>query len=225
MDGGAEGQLGVVPRMAKQLFNSLTRASILGWSYTITASFMEIYDEKLFDLLNTEQEDIQIQEPNAESETEMFVFNMTHTKVNDEAQLNNLIRIARSNRAAAAITDNERSSRSHAVTRLEIQGKHATRPEVLDGFINIVELAGSETEGDQSLSEMRDAILELAQKKAFVSHSKLARILMPSLGGNSKMLMFVNLSPFKENFNESVKSLRFAAEVNSYKMAKPKRNK
>lgn len=152
--------------------------------------------------------------------------------------LSELMATARSNRATASTIGNERSSRSHAVTRLEIVGTHPSRREKLVGFINLVDLAGSESPKtsqrmeetksiNNSLSELSNVISALVQKNGHVPYrnSKLTYLLKPCLEGNSKTLMFVNVSPFQENFIESVKSLRFAAQVNSCKVAKAKRNR
>lgn len=235
---GAEGMLGIIPRTVKLLFESINAASIMGWTYTITASFLEIYNEVLYDLLSNENKDIEIRMANAKSKTEIYVSNICLETVTSEAQLYELMRVANINRATAATAGNERSSRSHAVTRLEIVGKHATRPELLVGSINLVDLAGSESPKtsqrmdetkniNRSLSELSNVILALVQKNEHVPYrnSKLTHLLMPSLGGNSKTLMFVNVSPFQEHFGESVKSLRFASQVNACKMAKARRNK
>lgn len=175
---------------------------------------------------------------NAKNKTEIYVSNIELREVTSAAKLYDLMRIASSNRATAATAGNERSSRSHAVTRLEIVGRHASRPESLVGFINLVDLAGSESPKtstrmdetksiNRSLSELSNVILALVQKNEHIPYrnSKLTHLLMPSLGGNSKTLMFVNVSPFQENFLESVKSLRFAAQVNACKLAKAKRNR
>lgn len=235
---GIEGNQGIIPRTVKLLFDSVRTASILGWDYTITASFLEIYNEVLYDLLSNEDKDIEIRMANAKNKTEIYVSNITQKQVTSASTLYELMRIASSNRATAATAGNDRSSRSHAVTRLEIVGRHESRPESLVGFINLVDLAGSESPKtsqrmdetksiNRSLSELSNVILALVQKNEHVPYrnSKLTHLLMPSLGGNSKTLMFVNVSPFQENFVESVKSLRFAAQVNSCKLAKAKRNR
>lgn len=235
---GIEGNIGIIPRTVKLLFDSVSSAGNLGWNYTITASFLEIYNEVLYDLLSNEDKEIEIRMANAKSKTEIYVSNIEQKEVTDACTLYGLMRIASSNRATAATIGNDRSSRSHAVTRLEIVGRHASRPESLVGFINLVDLAGSESPKtslrmeetksiNRSLSELSNVILALVQKNEHVPYrnSKLTHLLMPSLGGNSKTLMFVNVSPFQENFTESVKSLRFAAQVNACKMAKARRNR
>lgn len=106
------------------------------------------------------------------------------------------------------------------------------------GTINLIDLAGSESPKtsirmdetkkiNRSLSELTNVIMALVKQQDHVPYrnSKLTHLLMPSLGGNSKTLMFVNVSPFMDCFGESVKSLRFAASVNSCKLAKAKKNK
>jgi kinesin family protein C1 len=237
MDGHDE-KLGIIPRTVKLLFDSTKNAEILGWKYTIKASFLEIYNEVLYDLLSNDNKDIEIRMANAKNKTEIYVSNLTEIEVTTSARLHELMAIARSNRATASTAGNERSSRSHAVTRLEITGQHASKPEVLVGMINLVDLAGSESPKtstrmdetkniNRSLSELSNVILALVQRNEHVPYrnSKLTHLLMPSLGGNSKTLMFVNVAPFQDCFVESVKSLRFAAQVNSCKLAKAKRNR
>lgn len=235
---GHDSKLGIIPRTVKLLFDAAKNAEVLGWHYKITASFLEIYNEVLYDLLSNETKDIEIRMANAKSKTEIYVSNLTEVEVTTAARLHELMSIARSNRATAATTGNERSSRSHAVTRLEITGRHESKPENLIGMINLVDLAGSESPKtstrmdetkniNRSLSELSNVILALVQKNEHIPYrnSKLTHLLMPSLGGNSKTLMFVNVSPFQDCFVESVKSLRFAAQVNSCKLAKAKRNR
>lgn len=80
---------------------------------------------------------------------------------------------------------------------------------------------------NKSLSELTNVIMALQQRNEHVPYrnSKLTHLLMPGLGGNSKTLMFINVAPLQDCFVESVKSLRFAASVNSCKLAKAKKNK
>lgn len=237
MDGAFE-QPGIIPRTTQLLFNSIKDAKILGWNYQIKASFLEIYNEVLYDLLCPESSNIEIRMANATSKTEIYVSNLMEEMVETEGRLHELMTIARKNRATSATAGNERSSRSHAVTRIHLRGTHSSSEEIILGQINLVDLAGSESPKtsnnmdetkniNRSLSELSNVILALVQRNEHVPYrnSKLTHLLMPSLGGNSKTLMFVNVAPFQECYVETVKSLRFAATVNSCKMQKAKRNK
>lgn len=127
-----------------------------------------------------------------------------------------------------------RSSRSHSVTRIRLIGTHTRRGETSIGNLNLVDLAGSErlqmdeversrtTETkniNKSLANLSNVILALLKKQEHIPYrnSKLTYLLMPSLGGNSKTLMFVNVSPLDENYSETLNSLRFASNVNNCK--------
>jgi len=237
MDGVSD-NVGVIPRTVDLLFDSIKNYRHLGWEYEIRATFLEIYNEVLYDLLSNEQKDMEIRMAKNSIKNDIYVSNITEETVRDPNHLRELMQTAKMNRATASTAGNERSSRSHAVTKLELIGHHAEKQETSVGSINLVDLAGSESPKtstrmtetkniNRSLSELTNVILALLQKQDHIPYrnSKLTHLLMPSLGGNSKTLMFINVSPFQDCFQESVKSLRFAASVNSCKMAKAKRNR
>jgi kinesin family member C1 len=235
---GIDGAEGVIPRTVHLIFNAIEDYKRMGWTYECSASFLEIYNEVLYDLLSNENKEMEIRMANAKNKTEIYVSNLTEERVETTDYLLELIEIARLNRATAATVSNERSSRSHAVTRIQLVGHHKEKNETSIGTINLVDLAGSESPKtsvrmdetkniNRSLSELSNVILALVQRQDHIPYrnSKLTHLLMPSLGGNSKTLMFVNVAPFQDCFVESVKSLRFASSVNSCKTQKAKRNK
>ncbi|XP_053696251.1 protein claret segregational [Sabethes cyaneus] len=239
MDGISD-NIGVIPRTVDLIFNSIEDYKRLGWEYEIRVNFLEIYNEILYDLLDSSgtTKDLEIRMANAKNKTEVYVSNVIEEVVRSKNQLRQLMAIAKSNRATAATAGNERSSRSHAVTKLQLIGTHQEKTELSMGTINLVDLAGSESPKtstrmdetkniNRSLSELSNVILALVQKNEHIPYrnSKLTHLLMPSLGGNSKTLMFVNVSPFQDCFNETVKSLRFASQVNACKLQKVRKNK
>lgn len=235
---GVPDNVGVIPRTVDLLFDSIKNYRNLGWEYVIKATFLEIYNEVLYDLLSDEQKEMEIRMAKNSSKNDIYVSNITVETVTDPNHLRQLMETAKMNRSTASTVGNERSSRSHAVTKLELIGQHAEKQEMSVGSINLVDLAGSESPKtsvrmtetkniNRSLSELTNVILALLQKQDHIPYrnSKLTHLLMPALGGNSKTLMFINVSPFQDCFQESVKSLRFAASVNSCKVAKAKRNR
>lgn len=156
-------------------------------------------------------------------------------QLDSPSKVKTMLKRANQNRATGATNLNERSSRSHSVFTLQLTGENKKTGERSSGILNLIDLAGSErlslsgSVGDRlketqainkSLSSLGDVIHALVNKKEG-SHipyrnSKLTWLLRNSLGGNCKTLMFVNISPLAEHFNETLCSLRFATKVYIY---------
>ncbi|XP_038047913.1 carboxy-terminal kinesin 2-like isoform X2 [Patiria miniata] len=221
---------GMIPRAVRQIFQTAGQLREKGWEYTMEASFLEIYNETVRDLLGAGDKKCEIKMADAKG-TDVEVTNSTTVTVTSEGQVQSLLGRATHNRAVAATNCNERSSRSHSVFRLKLNGSNALTGESSQGTLNLVDLAGSErlsqsgSTGDRlretkninrSLSNLGNVIMALANKEHHIPYrnSKLTHLLQNSLGGNSKTLMFVNVSPREENFQESICSLRFATKVN-----------
>ncbi|KNE54216.1 hypothetical protein AMAG_00207 [Allomyces macrogynus ATCC 38327] len=236
----ADDHRGMIPRAVDQIFASAAALKEQGWTYTFKAQYIEIYNETLRDLL-------------ADTATPTAKYTILHAQgrttvpeakvvdVTSPAQIHAMLVRAARNRAVAATNMNERSSRSHSVFALVIDGVNETTGESGRGTINLVDLAGSErlnqsgAVGDRlketqainkSLSALGDVMVALANRDAHVPYrnSKLTYLLQQSLGGNSKTLMFVNVSPLEKSFNETVNSLRFATKVNACQIGTARKN-
>jgi len=225
-------QCGVIPRTIRQIFEMKKQLVEKSWKYKLHASFLEIYNEEIKDLLQNDSTlKHEIKMSNAKG-TDIHVTNLREEEVLTEDQIETIIKKARKNRAWAKTLANERSSRSHSVFMLRIEGFNSATSESCCGTLNLVDLAGSErvkdsgSEGlrlteaqniNKSLSNLGNVIMALAQKNSHVPYrnSKLTHLLQNCLGGNSKTLMFVNISPKEEHINETLNSLRFATKVNN----------
>ena len=73
--------------------------------------------------------------------------------VTNGENINTLLRRAKKNRVVAATNCNERSSRSHSVFILKIQGINEKTGENCIGTLNLVDLAGSERHGKTGKSK------------------------------------------------------------------------
>lgn len=227
---------GMIPRALEQVFRTSQDLKDKGWQYTMEASFLEIYNETIKDLLgsgdaNVKHEIKLVNPNNTGSACEVMVTNVKTVNVTSETQVYYLLEKATQNRAVAATQCNERSSRSHSVFRLKLVGENQMTGEKCQGTLNLIDLAGSErlsqscSTGERlretksinkSLSNLGNVIMALANKEQHIPYrnSKLTFLLQNSLGGNSKSLMFVNISPKEESLQESLCSLRFATKVN-----------
>ncbi|XP_013180751.1 PREDICTED: protein claret segregational-like [Papilio xuthus] len=229
---------GIIPRSIDMIFSCMEDLKRMGWELTVKANFLEIYNEVIYDLLdsNKEQDSHDIKMVNSKG-TDVYVSNLKEEEVASAHDFIRLLMFAQRNRQTAATLNNERSSRSHSVAQIKIAAINETRKEKFTSNLNLVDLAGSESGKttqrmdetkhiNRSLSELSKVILSLQTHQSHIPYrnSKLTHLLMPSLGGNSKTLMLVNINQFDECFGETLNSLRFATKVNSCRTTKAKKN-
>ena len=234
MEGGQDTdqeQAGMIARTVRQIFETQERLEERGWKYRCQASYLEIYNEEIKDLLAMEK-DLKYEIKSCDGKgSDLLVSNLRIEEVTTESQVASLRRRAAKVRAQARTLCNAHSSRSHAVFVLRLDGNNEVSGEKCCGTLSMVDLAGSErvkesgSEGirlteaqaiNKSLSNLGNVIMALNQKSSHVPYrnSKLTHLLQNCLGGNSKTLMFVNISPREECFGETLNSLRFATAVN-----------
>ncbi|KAB5545636.1 P-loop containing nucleoside triphosphate hydrolase protein [Coniochaeta sp. 2T2.1] len=226
---------GMIPRATHMIYETITKLEEKSWRYTMEGSFVEVYNEELRDLLTPAKEvdakkKIEIRHDEARKQT--TVTNVKTVTLDTADKVEVMLKQAQNNRSVAATKANERSSRSHSVFILKLVGENAATGERCEGTLNLVDLAGSErlnhsgAEGERmketqninkSLACLGDVIEALGKGSAHVPYrnSKLTHLLQYSLGGNSKTLMFVMVSPLEAHLKETLTSLRFATKVHN----------
>eukprot|EP01083_Nonionella_stella_P205016 746977_1 len=234
---------GIIPRVCEDLF-AFARASEL--DYTVEVSYLEIYAEKITDLLapagSVGSSGLRVRE---HPKTGPYVEDLSLLAVRSYAEIKQIMEDGNKVRRVAATQMNDVSSRSHAVftvifkqTRTDPVSKARIKT---TSRIELVDLAGSERAdtagvcGDRlremssintSLTILGRVISTLAESQAEESDmyipyrdSKLTWLLKESLGGNSKTIMIACVSPSALNFEETLSTLRYASRAKQIRTA------
>eukprot|EP01061_Rhynchopus_euleeides_P016669 TRINITY_DN27994_c0_g1_i2.p2 TRINITY_DN27994_c0_g1~~TRINITY_DN27994_c0_g1_i2.p2 ORF type:complete len:570 (+),score=251.25 TRINITY_DN27994_c0_g1_i2:103-1710(+) len=242
---GAQGDEGLIPRAVNLLFERSKDMRERGWTMTLKARYVEIYNDKLRDLLGSgeKEEKIDIHHSRHGTEDDTHLTNCTVVDVVDCDAVHRVLNQAKSRRTTAATRMNERSSRSHSVFTLKIYGQNTGTGQRMLSEINLIDLAGSERVKDSgvtgdalreaehintSLTHLGNVIQQLhsigrplgkGDNKGKMNHifrnSTLTWLLKTCLGGDCKTLMLVNISPVLASLQETTNSLRFATKVNN----------
>lgn len=244
---------GLIPRSLRKIFEVSEGMRDKGWEWTLQASFMEVYNEQLRDLL---RDGPSATAPPAggsagaalvhvikhDDAWGTVVTNMSRVSVESMEQIGTLMSRAARQRAVGATDMNAVSSRSHSIFALYLRGVNRDLNSELHGALHLVDLAGSErldksgATGDRlketqninrSLSSLADVFLAKAEARAHVPfrNSKLTHLMEPCLSGQGKTLMVLNIGPEQDNAHETLCSLRFAAQVSQCDTGgRPKRN-
>ncbi|XP_053099887.1 kinesin-like protein KIF13A isoform X5 [Hemicordylus capensis] len=229
-------QLGLIPRLCCALFQRITSEENDSHTFKVEVSYMEIYNEKVRDLLDPKgsRQSLKVREHKVLGP---YVDGLSQLAVTSFEDIESLMSEGNKSRTVAATNMNEESSRSHAVFNIIIT---QTLYDLQSGNsgekvskVSLVDLAGSERvsktgaagerlkEGsniNKSLSTLGLVISSLADQAAgkgknkFVPYrdSVLTWLLKDNLGGNSQTAMIATISPAADNYEETLSTLRYA---------------
>ncbi|KAL5059304.1 hypothetical protein RYX36_030908 [Vicia faba] len=203
--------------------------------YDIYVQMVEIYNEQFVSLTNLK---LEIRSCNDDG---LSLPDARLLSVKSTTDVMTLMKFGEVNRAVSSTAINNRSSRSHSVLTVHINGKDITGNSIRS-CLHLIDLAGSErvdkseVTGDRlkeaqyinkSLSCLGDVITALAQKNSHIPYrnSKLTLLLQDSLGGHAKTLMFAHMSPETDSFGETVSTLKFAQRVSTVELGAARVNK
>ena len=230
---------GIIQRTIQDIFNYIEMTSNENTKFIIRASFLQIYNENISDLLKPDKKNLQIREDKKKG---IYVDLLSEWAVRTPVDLYALLKKGGNLRATSSTYMNDVSSRSHAVfvitvEQMTIELNQGNKTQIKVGKLNLVDLAGSEriritgTTGQQleeskkinkSLSCLGNVINALTDKKNKNNYipyrdSKLTRLLQDSLGGNCKTTMIAMISPSQDAFSESLSTLYFAQRAKKIK--------
>ncbi|XP_057410643.1 kinesin-like protein KIF9 isoform X3 [Balaenoptera acutorostrata] len=224
---------GILPRALQQVFKMIEECPTQ--AITVRVSYLEIYNESLFDLLST----LPYAEPSVtpmtivESPQGVFIKGLSVHLTSQEEDAFSLLFEGETNRIIASHTMNKNSSRSHCIFTIYVEAHSRTLSDekYITSKINLVDLAGSERLGksgsegrvlkeatyiNKSLSFLEQAIIALGdQKRDHIPfrQCKLTHALKDSLGGNCNMVLVTNIYGEAAQLEETLSSLRFASRM------------
>ena len=236
---GSENDRGLIPRICESMFLKMVegRSKVEGTTYKVEVSYLEIYNERVKDLLKKNStHNLKVREHPSQGP---YVQDLSKHLVMEYRDILRLMEQGNDLRTTAATNMNDTSSRSHAIFTITFvqAGYLSGMPYETLSKIHLVDLAGSERanatgatgqrlkEGahiNKSLVTLGSVISALAEAgaraaakpaaKTFIPYrdSVLTWLLKDSLGGNSKTIMIATISPADVNHNETLSTLRYA---------------
>ncbi|XP_013147803.1 PREDICTED: chromosome-associated kinesin KIF4-like isoform X3 [Papilio polytes] len=229
---GSEGDstnLGVIPQAVADIFDFID-VNETKFSFKVTVSFMELYQEQCYDLLSGKERAHSVIDIREDINKGVHLPGITELPVTSTAETMMVLEKGSIGRVTGSTAMNQASSRSHAVFTIVVaKESKADKNLATTSKFHFVDLAGSERikktkasgerlrEGvkiNQGLLALGNVISALGDgtNRSFISYrdSKLTRLLQDSLGGNSLTMMVACVSPADYNLDETVSTLRYA---------------
>ncbi|CAO2604044.1 Kinesin-like protein KIF3C [Lemmus lemmus] len=225
---------GVIPNAFEHIFTHISRSQ--NQQYLVRASYLEIYQEEIRDLLSKEPgKRLELKE---NPETGVYIKDLSSFVTKNVKEIEHVMNLGNQTRAVGSTHMNEVSSRSHAIFVITVECSERGsdgQDHIRVGKLNLVDLAGSERQNkaggsgerpkeaskiNLSLSALGNVIAALAGNRSThipYRDSKLTRLLQDSLGGNAKTIMVATLGPASHSYDESLSTLRFANRAKNIK--------
>ncbi|EFX89779.1 hypothetical protein DAPPUDRAFT_40249, partial [Daphnia pulex] len=234
---GTTSEPGLAPRLCAAIFDRKTTEDNClkshESSFRIDVSFMEIYNEKVRDLLEEKSSTQNTAQLKVREHPKLgpYVQGLSRHAVNDAATALKLLNEGIQRRSSAATYKNGHSSRSHAVFTVQCTAACVVNdglPRETIAKLHLVDLAGrcvimgsisslnissSSTSSSNTTSAQTTPLTSPRRSRTpFIPYrdSVLTWILKDSLGGNSKTFVVAAISPSARAFKETLNTLRFA---------------
>ncbi|KAI4489205.1 hypothetical protein M0804_004703 [Polistes exclamans] len=231
---GTSSEPGIMVRALNDIFLT-TRQLSNNIEFTVTMSYVEIYNENIRDLLNPSTGYLELREDSRGRNVQ--VSGLTEISTNSTEEVMQLLHKGNKARMVEPTAANETSSRSHALLSVTVRqssysdSEQRHRTKVKQGRLFMIDLAGSERakqtqnkgkrlqEGghiNRSLLALSNCIKALSGGARFVNYrdSKLTRLLKEALGGNCRTVMIAHVSPASIHRDESKNTLNYADRAN-----------
>ncbi|ORC90166.1 putative Unc104-like kinesin [Trypanosoma theileri] len=236
---------GIIPRLCREMFQQIQNRSFTASSggtisWEVHVSFVEVYCEKISDLLN-HGSPVSLRDEVVDNETFFTLVGARRIQVTNTADILKALKIGNKCRKTAATAMNERSSRSHAIFIVELtEILSFTNPDgdVVSApskslSIRLVDLAGSERIGETGTSgqqfkegvEINLSLFTLGMVIESLSDPKrrnikppyrestLTKILKDAFGGNSKTTMICTISPTEAQRGQTIQTLQYGSKA------------
>ncbi|XP_062396356.1 kinesin-like protein KIF3B [Sardina pilchardus] len=225
---------GVIPNSFEHIFTHISRSQ--NQQYLVRASYLEIYQEEIRDLLSKDQSRrLELKE---RPDTGVYVKDLSSFVTKSVREIEHVMNVGNQNRSVGSTNMNEHSSRSHAIFVITIECSETGvdgENHIRVGKLNLVDLAGSErqtktgaqgerlkeaTKINLSLSALGNVISALVDGRSThipYRDSKLTRLLQDSLGGNARTVMVANIGPASYNVEETLTTLRYSNRAKNIK--------
>ncbi|KAM3925206.1 uncharacterized protein RB166_008476 [Leptodactylus fuscus] len=230
---GTEQKPGVNIRSIRELLRICQERQRI--KYVIRISMLEIYNEGIWDLLSQNgNKQLEIRSQGKA----VTLPGLTEMEVLTEDDIKKIMSFGEKNRTVASTKMNTESSRSHLIVIFTLNGVDTISGIVSSSTLTLCDLAGSEriskTEAtgqrlveaaaiNKSLTSLGQVFTAIKTNSLHVPYrnSKLTHLLQPSLSGQAKACVFVNISPDVKDLAETLSSLQFGSSIQQIALGKP----